>query len=395
MSKISEGLKEIFIGRQPIFDRNMHVYAYELLFRDCSQNRSDIVDGDQATTTLILNTFTEFGFDNLVGSKLAFINLTKKLIMEIPPFPKDRVVVEILEDVVFDKPLIESLSKLYDDGYTIALDDFEINENNKPAIQHAHIIKLDILALSEKELIEHVEHLKPYNIKLLAEKIETHEQFEQCKQLGFSYFQGYFLSKPKVVSGTQKSTNKMVVMQLLSKLSDENMEFPDVEKLLSEDPKLSYKLLKIINSAAFTKVMEIESLHQAVVYLGVKKLKEWASILALSNMDNKPHELMITTMVRAKMCEMLAEKKGINDKDACFTVGLFSTLSAMMDQDIETLLKELPIRDDVKAALIKHEGQMGELLDKVIAYVLQFICRKIVSFELKSVVNLGVVRSFH
>ena len=130
MSKISEGLKEIFIGRQPIFDRNMHVYAYELLFRDCSQNRSDIVDGDQATTTLILNTFTEFGFDNLVGSKLAFINLTKKLIMEIPPFPKDRVVVEILEDVVFDKPLIEALSKLFDDGYTIAFDDFEINENN-------------------------------------------------------------------------------------------------------------------------------------------------------------------------------------------------------------------------------------------------------------------------
>lgn len=360
---------EAVIARQPIFDREMNAYAYELLFRSSStQEASNITDGDSATTELILNAFTEIGLIQVVDNKVAFINLTTNLILDFPPVPTEQVVLEILEDVKVDTDIVTAVKKLSEQGYTIALDDFEYDESWDPLIEIASIIKIDIQALTKEQLEKHVELLKDKNVKLLAEKVETHEEYEFCKALGFDYFQGYFLSKPNIVAGKKTSTNKLVIMKLICELQKRDISIPEIEKLLSEDPKLSYKLLQIINSAAYIKAKKIESLHQAVVFLGLHKLREWASLIALSQVDDKPNELMVTTMVRAKMCELIAASEGSHQIEAYYTAGLFSTLDALMDDEIEELMNKLPISEDIKQALINKAGPMGKVLKNVIAY---------------------------
>jgi EAL and modified HD-GYP domain-containing signal transduction protein len=361
---------DICLARQPIFDGSLKVYAYELLFRrNVAAVESQVTNGDDATTELILNTFSDIGLEQVSGQKLSFINLTRKLVLDLPPLPKESVVLEILEDIEVDPPLIEAVKRLVAQGYTIALDDFVFNESLRPLVELAHIIKIDILALSREQLHEHVALLKKYPVKLLAEKVETHEEFELCQSLGFDYFQGFFLSRPKIVSGRRASTNKIVVMQLLAKLQNPDISVKVIEGLLSEDVRLSYKLLKIVNSAAYGRLRQIESLQQAIVFLGLRKLKEWVSLIAVTSVDNKPHELMITTMVRAKMCEtVLLQGKAKQLSDMGFTIGMFSTLDALLDDSMDHLLKEIPLSDDIKCALVGREGILGSTLDNVMAY---------------------------
>lgn len=374
MNMNNSQINQVFIGRQPIFDNKMRVYAYELLFRDRFDSKVSNVDndkekdGDSATINLILSAFGDLGLDNLIGSKLAFINLTKNLVLNLPPIPKEKVVLELLESIQIDKEVIGKVRELNKQGYIIALDDFEFKTDWKPLLNYTKIVKIDIQEYSKEELQKNMSSLSEYDIKFLAEKVETYEDFEFCKNIGFWYFQGYFLSKPKLVSGKKTATNKLVVMQLISALSKPAITMEKIEQLLSEDPKLSYKLLRIINSAALFKVRRIESLHQAVVYLGIDKLKEWATLISLSSVDDKPHELMVTTMVRAKMCEILATKAGFADSDLYFTAGLFSTLNAVMDDDLEVLLQKLSISDEIKEGLLLGKGNIGEILKDVIHY---------------------------
>lgn len=368
-SATADQLNEVLLARQPIFDQKMKVYAYELLFRSGSAaSTANVIDGDEATTSLVLNTYSEIGFEQVVGNKLAFINLTENLIKNPLPITKDKVVLEILEDVEISDELITAVQFLANHGFKIALDDFEYHEKWNPLIECADIIKIDLLAMSEEELRKHIEILKPMEVKLLAEKIETYEQLELCKELGFDYFQGYFLSKPKIIKGKKISPNKLVVLRLLAALNDRGIQMNELEKILSEDPRLTYKILKIINSAAYNKLSKIDSVKQAIVFLGLDKLKEWATIIALSSVEGKPDELMINTLIRAKMTELLGQQVEDNEADLYFFSGLFSNLDAIMDQDIHELLDEMPISDKVKKAVVDHEGKMGEVLSDVIAY---------------------------
>ncbi|WJW75761.1 HDOD domain-containing protein [Thiohalobacter sp. IOR34] len=363
-------MQDIFIGRQPIFDRDLRVYAYELLFRNSDTNAAGFTDGDQATSRVISNSFIEIGLDKIVGRHRAFLNLTRGfLINDWPlPFPKDKVVLEILEDIEPDEEVIRAVGSLRAQGFSLALDDFIYHASLKPLIEHAEIIKIDIKPLSEQALIEHVRELRNYPVRLLAEKIETQDEFRFCRELGFEYFQGYFLSRPKVISAREIPPNGLATVQLLGRLQDPQASAEELERLISQDVGLSYKLLRYINSAFFSLPKAVESIRQAVVYLGNRAIKTWATLLVFSGIEDKPHELMTTAMLRAKMCELLAEASGEARSDAFFTVGLFSALEPLLEAPLPKVLDSLPLSDEIRNALLAFEGPYGEALRCTLAY---------------------------
>lgn len=365
-------MPEIFVGRQPIYNKQLKIYGYELLFRSdgCPANAFQSVGADGATSRTILNTYLEIGLEKLVGNRLAFINLTEQFLLNDNSLPisPDQIVLEILEDIVITDEIIEATKRLKSQGFIIALDDYIYNPDHKPLMPYIDIIKIDIMQLSEKELIEHVRVLKSFDIKLLAEKIETMDEFFLCHRLGFEYFQGYFLSKPRVIKKKTLASNKMAVLNLLSILMNPESDMDEIEEAIGYDVSFSYKILKMINSALFNLNREIDSIRQAIVILGRKKLNSWASLLALSSMDDRPSEILHLTMVRAKMCELISETAGLKDQESFFTVGLFSGLDILMERELSDLLKPLPLNQDIVNALLKHEGDYGEAIQCVLAY---------------------------
>jgi c-di-GMP phosphodiesterase len=363
-------MSDVFVGRQPIYDRQLNVVAYELLFRSRGDvNRAEITDGNQATSQVVHDAFMEIGLDLLVGSKRAFINLTRDFILQdfTALFSTDRVVLEVLEDIVIDAELIEAVRRLSVQGYTIALDDFIFYEHLRPLVEVADIVKVDILALTRPELQRCVAQLSCYNVQLLAEKVETRDAFAVCQELGFDYFQGYFLCQPDIVTRERSPANRTVLLNLLAKLQNPQTAVHELESILRQDVALSYKLLRLINADPGTP-RAVESIHQALSGLDAKFIAAWGSLLMLADIDDKPHELMVTAMVRGKMCELLAEAMGAPAQERFFTVGLFSVLDAMLDSSMADLLPSLPLAADVAQALLRHEGILGQTLQCVLAY---------------------------
>jgi EAL and modified HD-GYP domain-containing signal transduction protein len=363
-------MPEVFVGRQPIFTRQLDVVAYELLFRSDEGNQARVMNGDQATSQVILNTFVEIGLDAIVGQKRAFINLTRDFLLHdyAPVFPAERVVLEVLEDIPVDAALIAAVRRLAAQGYTIALDDFIYHERLQPLVEVADIIKVDVLALDRRALREHSAALRQYNVRLLAEKVETQEDFAYCQALGFDYFQGFFFCKPEIIKGHRVPANRFATLQLLAKLQDPAVHFRELEELISRDIALSYKLLRLVNSTFYALPRKVDSLRQALLLLGTEFITPWVSLIILSGIDDKPHELMMTAMVRAKMCELLAQAGGHSDTEAFFTAGLFSALEAIMDGTGEEVLRSLPLTDDLMAALLRYEGILGRVLHCTLAY---------------------------
>lgn len=360
------------VARQAIFDVDLNVYAYELLFRSNNQQTaSGIIDsfGDEATSRVINHTFMELGIERVIGNHLAFVNLTRNFILTDDPLPfaQDRVVLEILEDIVADDELIAATQKLVDQGYIIALDDFIFNESLRPLVQLAKIVKIDLLALSEQALKDQVTLLKQQNVKLLAEKVETQAQFQLCKKLGFDYFQGYFFSRPTIIEGQAIPDSQLNLLAIITKLQNHDVEIDDVEELISQDVGLTYKLLRLLNSAAMGLPRKIESIKQALIVLGLKAIKKWTTLIALNDMKCTPPELMANTLIRAKMCEQLAPDYNCLAETG-FLVGLFSTIDAMLSHPMDERLKSLPLNNDIKQALSDGQGNLGALLKAVIQY---------------------------
>ena len=364
-------MKDIYIGRQPIFNRNMDLFGYELLYRANNiQNAAGDIDHEHATTTVMINAFLEFGLENLVGQKPVFINLPRSFIVgDIPlPFPKDRVVLEILEGIEVDEPFLNSVRQLRAEGYNIALDDFIYHPDLRSLVTLSKIVKIDFLVLSRDKIKEHVAALKEFKVDLLAEKIETHEDFEFAKELGFHYFQGYFLCKPHIVSGRSLPSNRLAILRLLCELLDPNKKIDELADLVSQDVSLSFKLLRSLNSPFYALPKRIDSIHRAIVYLGMQQIKQWASLIALADISDKPSQLMEMALTRGKMCELIGEKIGEKNKASLFTVGMFSLLDALMDSNLETILIDLPLATEVKAAILHRDGIMGRILHTVLAY---------------------------
>lgn len=357
------------VARQPILDRQRRLHGYELLYR-CAEPGGGIGDGERATASVLTTSFLDIGSDQLLGRYPAFINATREFLLarSALALPADSLVIEILEDVHVDEALVRAVRELRDAGYRIALDDFVYRPAWEPLLALAQVVKIDVLAMDVDGVREQLRHIARYDVQLLAEKVETAEQFRQLLELGFHLFQGYFFAKPAVVTGARVPASRLALLRLVATVQDPAAEIDAVAALVSQDPSVSFRLMRFINSAAVALPMPVTSIQRAVVYVGQQSLRRWVTLIALSSMDDKPTALTRLALARARMCERLLAESGRGDADEAFTVGLFSTLDAFMDQPLADVLATLPLSGGVRAALLDGEGPAGEALACVGAY---------------------------
>ena len=363
-------MPQVFVGRQPIFDANLNLFAYELLFRQGNHQQAGVIDGDQATAQVLVNTFLEFGLEQLVGNHLAFVNFTRSILLsdELPPFPPDRLGIEILENEVLDEDLVNAVEKLSQKGFTLALDDFVYDPIWEPLIAAVSLVKIDVRSLTPSAVQEQVHIMRRRGKQILAEKVETREEFETYKAMGFDYFQGYFLSRPEVISRETVPVNRLNTLQLLAAFQNPDIGVDDIEELVRRDVSLSFKLLRYINSAFFALTEKVSSVRQAVVYLGLGPVKRLTSMLIVSEINDQPQELMRVALVRGNMCERLCQKAVGAEPDSYFIVGLFSVLDALLNLPLSRILEQLPLSEKVTIAILKQEGLMGDALRCTLAY---------------------------
>jgi EAL and modified HD-GYP domain-containing signal transduction protein len=364
-------LAEVFVARQPIFDPALDVTAYELLFRGSNAfDRALVSDNDEATSTVVINAFTELGLDTVVGDRRAWVNVTREFLLDSMAFalPRDRVVLELLEDQVVDQELLNALDLLRADGYKIALDDFAWSPGCELLLPHVDIVKVEVLGRDPAAVAEDVDRLRPYNHTLLAEKLETRQDYERCLELGFELFQGYFFCKPETLSARGVAPNRLSLLQLMSALQDQSIEFSQLETLISRDVALSYRLLRYINSAFFGLRQEVDSIGRALTLLGLENVKRWSTLTIFAGIDDKPRELVVTGLTRARFCELAGPAHfGEGQPEQLFTLGMFSVVDALMDAPMADVLAKLPFPAEMTDALVGHSGTKGELLEAAIA----------------------------
>ena len=362
---------DVFVARQPIFDRNRNIYGYELLFRGGMENVFPLIDGSTATSKLLSSSFFSVGIHQLAGGKRVFINFTRRLLVEKIPgmFPPETLVVEILENIPADTAVVDACRELHKAGYMLALDDFVWQENLQELVALADIIKIDFRSAGEEEIGAMLEQIGGDSKRLLAEKIETHEEFSRAVEMGFALFQGYFFSRPEIIIGKDISSLKMNMLQIILEVNKPEFDVRELEKIINRDLSLSYKLLRYINSAFFRRVKEISSIRQAIILLGEREVRRFVSFVAASELStDKPNELLRTSITRARFCESLCGRDAPAQASKHFLVGLFSLIDAMLDNTMEKLLEALPLSEEIKSALVDNQGPLAEYLDLVTDY---------------------------
>jgi EAL and modified HD-GYP domain-containing signal transduction protein len=363
-------VQTVHLARQPIFDRRFRVFAYELLFRGHGLEQSSVTDPDAATCEVITSSIVDVGLETLVGNHLAFVNMTRGFLAGELPLPevKDQLVLEILEDIVPDPALLDSVRGLVRAGYRIALDDFQLGRGFDDLLELAEFVKLDVVALSAADLEAHVQHLRRYPARLLAEKVENHDLLERCLALGFDYFQGYFFCRPQLVSNPRLSPNRLAVLRLLARLQDPALEMAELQALVASDAELVYQLMRFLNSAYCGLRSTVRSIQDAVVLVGTDAIRRWSALLAMSRLvDDQPAELVVVALVRARMCELLGEQRD-EPGERHFTVGLLSVLDTLLSRPMAAALADLPLDETIKQALTGRTGSAGGVLQAVERY---------------------------
>ena len=360
-----------YLARQPIFDHEQKVYAYELLFRSSLDNYFGQTDGDEATTMVIADSFLLFGIESLTGGAKAFINFTKStLIKEYALIlPKDFIVIEVLENVEPDREVLAACKKLKKDGYKLALDDFIYAPKFKPLLELADIVKVDFIQSDEEERARLARDLIPRGIKMLAEKVETIEEFEQAQKMGYTYFQGYFFCKPVIVARKDIPGHKLNLLRIIQGANEPVIDFDRLADHIQGELALSYKLLKLVNSASYSPRTPITSIKNALAYLGENAIRKWTSLLALTVVGgDKPEELIVNSLVRAKFCETMAEILSRSKRASdFFLLGLFSQLDAIVGRPLGELIVDLPLPGDVTQGIL-GKGPLSMVLRLCIAF---------------------------
>jgi EAL and modified HD-GYP domain-containing signal transduction protein len=342
-----------YVGRQAIFDRRLNVVGYELLYRDSEENRAKFDNVTQASASTMLNAFVEIGLDSLIGKVPAYVNMPADFLLgHYPiPLPPERTVIEVLEDVPVTPALIESLHQLRQRGYKIALDDFLLTDETEPLLAVAHIIKVNVLNVSREDIAAQYARLKPAGAIMLAEKISTHEELVFVRDLGFYYFQGYFLEMPSIKRATRMPHDRAKLLRLLAALYDQRLNLRAIEGLVAAEIGLGVRLLKLASSVAMSRGNPVGSLQQAMARLGVQQVAALIVLILASGFDDKPLELVRQVLIRARMCEVLARSSTV-PPDEMFTAGLLSLLDAILDRPLEEILDQLPLTSLIREALL-------------------------------------------
>lgn len=355
-----------YVARQPILDIDQNVVAYELLFRDGKSNSFPNIDPNQATSNILTNNHLTLGVEQVTGDLPAYINFhSQTLIKRFPSFldPK-KVVIEVLEDIDISSELIASVKSLKEKGYTLALDDYDFDPKWSVLFPYIDTIKIDVLAFSLLEISKFVRGISDVKVTLLAEKVETAQQFEKLKMLGFTLFQGFFFAKPEMLKQRKITTTKKNILDLIAQASKTKLDIDYISEIFSTDPGLSYKLLRFINSPTYGNSQEITSLKHALIYIGELELKKFIALLALSDLsEGKCDEIMRLSLIRAKFCELISQKRQdeVNPPKA-FLTGILSLIDGILDHDLEFVLNVLPIHEEIKSALRNESNYLNQYL---------------------------------
>jgi len=365
---------DIYAARQPIFDRNMGLYGYELLYRSSSNNFYEGVDQSAATASLVHNTFLVMGFDRMIDGTRGFINFNQDLLeKEVPRIlPKDKVVVEILEDVEANEAVIEACRKLKKDGYKIALDDFIFNRTDfdyAPLIELADIIKIEFLNTDRNEQCKLLNKYKN-KILFLAEKVETREEYREAGKMGYELFQGYFFSKPVMIKSKEIGTLNIHLVRIMEELQKKEPDFNFITDTVQKDLGLSYKLLTMANSIYYGSKFKISNLKMAVVRLGILELRHWVSIMLLRDFENDENREMIKTcLLRGKLLSLVSYELKQGDRETdYFLTGILSSIDVILNNDMESILNSMALSEEVKIALLEKKGLLWECLNCIQLY---------------------------
>jgi EAL and modified HD-GYP domain-containing signal transduction protein len=342
-----------------------------VLYRNCDVDTANCPEEGIATAHVLLNTYLDIGLEHVVGSHLAFLNIPKEFLLEkyCEALPKNRVVLEILENVEPTPQVIEAIASLAQQGYTIALDDFVFHDRFRPFLELADIVKIDVMGKSEAQLQQAARQLRDYQVRLLAEKVETREAYQICKQIGFFYFQGFFFYRPDVVRGRGIPGHRIALLELLGKIQDPYVSLKRLVEFIRNDLSLSYKILRYVNSAYVGLPRRMECIEQAACMVGIDRIRTWSTLLLMATGKDQPMEMLVIALVRAKMCERLGHRLGADSPpEKYFTMGLLSVLDALYASSMEEIVKKLPLPDDIQEALTSGSGAMGSVLSCVKAY---------------------------
>ena len=363
------GTDQLYLGRQPILDRDQRLVAYELLFRNGSRNAADVTDGVKATATVIANAFSELGIEAALGGCRGFINVDEDFLFSdvLELLPRHAVVLEILETVPPTPAVIERCRELKTAGYTLALDDVvQLAPEFAELLALVEIVKVDIQPLSRVELMQLAIKLKPTGKQLLAEKVDSREQMEQCLKLGFTLFQGYYFAKPTIIAGRKLDHGQLSLMKLMSLLM-RDAETAELEEALKPEPGLTINLLRMTNSVGCGCAEKITSLNHAITVLGRRQLQRWLQLLLYSAKDRQgtANPLLLMAATRGRLMELLAAETSQNDgvfSDQAFMVGIMSLIPALIGLPIKEIVAPLGLAAPVHQALCDHSGELGALL---------------------------------
>jgi c-di-GMP phosphodiesterase len=369
-SVAATGHPTVHVGRQPILDVSGRLYGYELLFRDTAEASGATRKGDSATTATILAAFSEFGLNDLLGGRLGFVNLTRAfLVGQLPvPFDPDAAVLEVLETIEIDDAVVAGTRALAAHGYTVALDDFVWTRAAEPLLEVADIVKVDVLGEPWDDVLRTAARSRRHGVRLLAERVEDEEMLARCRDLGFTLFQGYHLGRPQTLSTESLAPGQQLALQLLSRLGDPETTPDDVQELLRRDPALTYRLLRIANGAANGLSQPVASIRDAVVLLGMARLRAWMVLITLAGVGGAADRLA-EALTRARTCELLARHTGTVRPDIAFTLGLLDGIAETLGLDAPGLLEGMPpLEKRLAEALAGQPGELRTLLDVVRAY---------------------------
>jgi c-di-GMP-related signal transduction protein len=363
-------INDIFLGRQPILDRDQRIVAYELLFRAGDTPGVTVTDDMHATASVIHHAFSEMGAQTVLGSQLGYINISAEMLLSdmVELLPKAQVVLELLETINVDETVIERCRALKQQGFTLALDDFVFNESRRPLLAIVDIVKVDLLLHSQDELRTAVDQLKQWPVKLLAEKVDSAEQAAYCHSLGFDLFQGYYFARPLVLSAKRTDPSQMALIQLLGLLL-KDADTPQIEQVFKQHPNLTYNLMRLVNSVACGVRRSITSVSQAIMVLGRSQLQRWLQLLmfTIQSGSTYPSPLLLLAATRGKMMELLAAKQQRNADycDEAFMAGILSLIESLINKPLADTVKELNLGERLSAALLRREGELGVLLQLV------------------------------
>jgi c-di-GMP phosphodiesterase len=366
--------KDLLFARQPIFDGNNKLYGYELLYRSLHPHAAIFDDGNKATSELLLNYCGGILNDEEAPYVKIFINLTRHLILSESFFPiqPQRVVIEILENTLVDERLVKKITDLKKLGYQFALDDYSFLPEYDPLVPLVDYLKIDLMHVSKEALKDQLLQLETKLLSglkkrpiLLAEKVETQQQHDVCRQAGIELFQGYFLERPQLIYGKKISNNSEIALRIVAQMQNAKISIDDLCISISRDTRLSYQILKIINSPLCRLPKKVSSLKEAVVFLGLQQVKKWAMAMALSSGSNQSLELFRILLQRARTCELYAMSQNYQDPESFFTVGLFSGIDAVLMADKAWLINKLDLSDEINQAILKEAGIKGKVLHAV------------------------------